>query len=172
MMLDWVNYFLWGWSIVFSISFHIYWIVLCKKREFSYTEKELLWVCLKKQETLLFVTNNDAKCCVSSTPHQAHITMDTWVFIDSIWYNKLQWAFIFHAVTIPYLANKSNFNLTSLSSTCTLLGLGDLVVFSHKSFQANFALSCPRISPSVSYFLCWKMVFRNNSLDSIASHCF
>ena len=129
-------------------------------------------VGLPKKAGKTFVTNNDAKWCAPSTPHQAHITMDTWVFIDSIWYNKLQWAFIFHAVIIPYLANKSNFNLTSLSSTCTLLGLGDLVVFLHKSFQANLALSCPRISPSVSYFLCWKMVFRNNNLDSIGSHCF
>lgn len=105
-------------------------------------------------------------------PHQSHIAMDTWIFIDSVWYNKLQWTFIFYAVIIPYLANKSDFRVTSLSSTHTLLGLGAFVDFWHKSFQTVIVLPCPRIAPRVSYFLCWKMVFRNNDLDSIGSHYF
>lgn len=128
MILDWVNYFLWGWNMVFSNSFHIYWIVLCETRNFcSWTETELLWFCLKKQEKHLVVTNNEAKWWALPTPTQPHVSVNTWVFIDSMWSKKLKWAFILDAVIIPYLANKSNFNLTSLSCPCTLLGLGDFV---------------------------------------------
>lgn len=67
MILDWV-YFLLGWNMVFSNSFHICWIVLCENRDFPpWTENESLWACLKKQEKHLVVTNNEAKQCAPST---------------------------------------------------------------------------------------------------------
>lgn len=98
-----------------------------EKRNFSsWTENELLWFCLKKQEKHLVVTNNDAKRCAPSTPPQPLSSRNTWVFIDSVWYNNIQWAFIFDAVIVPDLANRSNFNLTCLSSARTLLVLQTL----------------------------------------------
>lgn len=149
MILDGINYVLWGWNKVFSNPSHIHWIVLSGRINFSsWTENELLWFCLKKQEKQFSVTNNEAKWLLSTVPLPR--LGDTGV-ISTAGRRKARSAPTFDPVIVLYVARSGNFSLTSLSSYVPrLVWLSGSGCFLAEVISDNSVLPWPRISPTVS----------------------